>query len=216
MSQIIELRNVEPVARGGRRLVFRHPGDPALIIKVFRPEYLAKTGTGPLSAWRQKRRRYRHLFPFFQEVREHVAVCAAGGRPSRHMQNLVGFAETDYGMGLVYDAVLDTEGRYAPTLDDVIDRGLYTPEVQRAFEDFRAWLIDAPVVVNDLRGGNVVLAHDQGGAPFFVLIDGIGERTIIPIKGVALWLNRRSKKRHLALLDTRLVRMAEWRARRQK
>jgi hypothetical protein len=203
MSQIIELKDTEPVAEGGRRLVFRHPSDPSLIIKVFRPEFLARQWGGPLS-WRQKRRRYRHLFPFFQELREHVAVCALNGAPPKHMQNLVGFAETDYGMGLVYDAVLDAEGRYAPTLATLLDQGLYTAEIHRAFLEFRAWLIDAPIVVADLRPGNFVCARDADGRPYFVLIDGIGEKTVIPIKGLALWLNRRSKRRHLAWLDRRI------------
>jgi hypothetical protein len=205
MTNVFSLKAAQPVAAGGRRLVFAHPDDPRLIIKVYRPEFLEREWGNP--SWRQKKRRYRHLFPLFQEVREHIAICAAEGRPPKHMQNLVGFAETDYGLGLVYDAVFDGAGNYAPTLQMLIRDGRYTPEIASAFREFRDWLIETPIVVLDLRPANFVCAHDESGKPYFVIIDGIGEKTIIPIKGFVRWLNRRSKKRHLAVLERRLNRL---------
>ena len=203
MSEIFELKSLQPVARGGRRLVFTHPRDPALIIKVFRPDFLEKEWGKP--SWRQKRKRYRHLFPLYQEVREHIAICAAEGRPPKHMQALTGFAETDYGPGLVYEAVLGPDGKFAPTLRDLIQRGEYTPEIQTAFRAFRDWLIDTPVVAADLRPENFVCARDANGKPYFVIIDGIGEKSVIPLKGFVRWLNRRSKRKQLKILDRRII-----------
>jgi hypothetical protein len=208
MSNIIRLQGETPVAKGGRRLVYRHPGNPRWIIKVWRPDYEARHWSNP--SWRQKRKRYQQFGPFFHEVREHLAICAKQGRVPRHMQSMVGFADTDLGLGLVYEAVFAPDGvGYAPDLKSIVLDGGYTPDIDAALQTFRAWLIDAPIVVGDLRPANLVLARDETGAPYFVLIDGIGEKMAIPIHGAWPWLNRIHTRGRLKALDIHLQRLLE-------
>lgn len=196
MSAIISLRDRTPIAQGARRVVYAHPDDPALIIKVTRPDYLARRWTGTLS-WRQKRRRYRHLLPFLLEIREHMAICAAWGEAPRHIQNLTGFANTDLGFGLVSEAVRTASGDYAPTLHQVITEGRFDTRMAAALEIFRRDLLATPIVVTDLKPANIMCAEEADGTPFFVLIDGIGEKTVVPINSFVGRLNRRYKERWL-------------------
>jgi hypothetical protein len=191
---LVSLRERTPIAQGTRRVVYAHPDDPGLIIKVTRPDYLARRWTGTLS-WRQKRRRYRHLLPFLLEIREHMAICAAWGSAPRHIQNLVGFANTDLGFGLVSEAARTASGAYAPTLHQIIMEGRFDERLATALETFRHDLLATPIVVTDLRPANIVCAEEPDGTPYFVLIDGIGEKTIVPINSFIGWLNRRYKER---------------------
>ncbi|HYI42781.1 MAG TPA: YrbL family protein, partial [Sphingomicrobium sp.] len=98
MSETIKLAGVTPLASGGRRLVFSHPDDPRLIIKVLQKSYIKRLIPNPEN-WRQKRKRYKQYITYLQEAREHLAAYAACGERPKHMQNLVGFAGTDYGPG---------------------------------------------------------------------------------------------------------------------
>lgn len=200
MSVMIRLSDRKPAAEGGRRLVFVHPDDPKLIIKVMKPSYMAQNWSAPLTI-RQKTKRYKQHTYLFMEVREHLAACAKNGHPPKHLQNIVGFADTDLGLGLVYEAILGPDGKFAPTLQDFIDRGQYTPEIQKAFLEFRDWFVDAPIVTTPLHPDNMVLNRDETGKPYFVLIDGIGEKTVIPIKGWLQALNRRHKLKDLKRFD---------------
>jgi hypothetical protein len=200
MSRPVEFRNTTPFATGGKRFVFRHPDDPSLIVKVLQPAYLRRQWSEPLSP-RRRMKRYKHLFSQFQEVREHIAICTVEGRPPKYMQTLVGFMDTDYGPGLVYKAVFAPDGGFAPTLEDLVQSRRYTAEIAAAYAEFRAWLIEAPIVLTPLRPDNIVCARDEIGAPYFVLIDGIGERGTIPFKGMVPYLNKRSKLKDLRRME---------------
>jgi hypothetical protein len=202
MARILQLKATEPVAKGGRRLVFAHPDDPRLIIKVLQPAYLKREWPEPLT-WRRKLKRYRRYFGYLQEVREHLAACTHYGTRPKHLQNLVGFIDTDYGLGLIYEPVLGPGGKFAPTLQSLLTHKLYTREIQQAYNEYRDWLINAPITVTDLRSDNIVCARDETGKPYFVQIDGVGEKTLVPIKGFVPWLNRRSKIRNLRKFEAR-------------
>jgi hypothetical protein len=202
MSEILQLKDKTPLAKGGKRLVFRHPDDPGLIVKVLQGSYIKRLIPDP-NNWRQKRKRYKEYITYLQEAREHIAACAAFGHPPKHMQNLVGFVDTDYGPGLVYEAVFAPGGTFAPTLKDLIGRGEVTPEIKQAYEEFRAWLIAAPIAITPLHNDNMVCVRDAAGKPYFVLIDGIGHRGTVPIKNIFPWLNRRSNRKNFEHLERR-------------
>jgi hypothetical protein len=200
MAEALRLDESTLLARGGKRYVFRHPDNPRLIIKVLQASYLKRIMPDP-DNWRRKRKRYKQYITYLQEAREHLAACAFYGEPPRHMQKLVGFVQTDYGPGLIYEAVFGPDGKFAPTLQDLIDRGEATAEIKQAYEEFRAWLIDSPIAITPLHSDNMVCIRDGAGKPYFVLIDGIGERGTVPIKGVIPWLNRRSKRKNFAFFE---------------
>jgi hypothetical protein len=195
-GRIYALRGLEPLASGAKRYVFAHPQDPGLIIKVFRPDQLARWWPTPVP-WRRRRRRYQHLATFLHELREQIAARAADALPSRHLQNIVGLADTDMGPGLVYEIVTDADGAPAPTLGHVVFSGAYGEPHAAALAAFETWLLASPIVLSELHLGNIVMAAGETGAPLLVLIDGIGDKAIIPLKSHLGWLNRFYKKRYL-------------------
>ena len=202
MSGMLQLKDKTPLAKGGKRLVFRHPDDSGLIVKVLQDSYIRRLIPNP-GNWRRKQKRYKQYITYLQEVREHFAACAAFGHPPKYMQNLVGFTNTDYGPGLVYEAVFGPAGTFAPTLKDLIDRDEATPDIKQAYEEFRAWLIAAPIAITPLHNDNIVCVRDAAGKPYFVLIDGIGHRGTVPIKGIFPWLNSRSNRKNFEHFERR-------------
>lgn len=189
---------------GRMRYVYPHPNDPRLIIKVIRPDVIdERWGSG--QSWYKARRRFGQYILYMREIGEYIATYNRNGSALPFTQKVVGLAETDLGLGLVLEAVLDSDGNLAPSLPTLIGRGLYNDEVKAALETFIQQVLDSDVIVADLHGGNIVYACNDEGVHHFIMIDGLGLSNILPLKSVFPLLNRRSKIRHILRLRSRMA-----------
>ena len=68
MGKLVELSGLQPLASGQKRLVFTHPDDPSLVIKVMRPEFRPRDGQST-SPWSMLVLRY-----YFRELRYQKAT----------------------------------------------------------------------------------------------------------------------------------------------
>jgi len=201
---VIQLSAAAPLFRGHQRLVFQHPGASDLLIKVLRAEYVAAK-FGPRGSFHHRQRRCREYQPFLSEIREYLVACARAPRCLPFIQEIVGLVRTDLGLGLVVRKVLGREGKAAWTLDKLLTYGPLDPERQRMLDDCLAILQDSDLVIDDLNDCNLVLGIDAAGEERFVLIDGIGASTLLPLKSMIPALNRWSKRRRIARLHAKLA-----------
>lgn len=190
---MLALKDAEVVAAGSTRNVYRHPDDPALLVKVIRPAAIEqKFGSG--APWYKfKHRRYRHLIAYLREIREQIAMHAIGGAHPPFLQKIVGFVETDLGMGFAVEAVRGRDGNFAPTLAELIRRGQYDPRTREKLDRFLDELLASPVIVADLNPSNVVLGYTPERGEHFVMIDGIGFKNVIPLERMSAYVNRWGK-----------------------
>lgn len=206
----IKLAHLKPLAAGAIRYVFAHPGDPDLLIKVIRADAIEQRfGSG--RPWYKMTRRYRHFVSYLREVREEIAMRAQGAHlPS--LQKIVGFADTDLGFGLVVAAAKDRDGNLAPTLPRLISDGGFDQPARAALDCCLQELLDSPVVLADLHGANLVYAWTEPLGQHFVLIDGIGCKTLFPFSRMSRTLNRYAKRRQIErlheLIERRIKRVA--------
>lgn len=204
---MITLSGLQPIACGQKRLVFAHPDDPSLVIKVMRPEFRSRNA-GPASHWSKLVSRYYFSISFMRELRELVGLRFEDDAPPRYLHQVVGFAETDHGLGLVSVALRARDGNYAPTLKALIEQRRIDARAVADLERFCRELSSSKVVIGDLHIGNVVYAADEDGELRFVLVDGIGDKTFVPLLRMSALLSRRSKARKIARLWATLERMA--------
>ncbi len=199
------LADLKPIAKGSIRDVYRHPEDPGLLVKVIRKATMdEKFGSG--RRWyKAKRRRYGHLVSYVREVREHIAVNALCPQHPDYLQKIVGFADTDLGLGLVVEAIFGPEGRYAPTLRAILLAGQMTDEVQRDFDIFCEAVAVSPVIIADLHPANVVYGARVGERPRFVIIDGLGHKTLIPLELMSQWINQWTNRQKIRKLRARVA-----------
>lgn len=210
-AELLELRDETPLTQGRMRIVFRHPRDPALLVKVIRPDILdERWGSG--APWYKKRRRFGQYISFIRETEEYIAGCAGGGDAPAFAQKILGYVETDYGLGMVVRAVLDRDGNPAPTLGQILLRGGYDTKVKADLETFVHSVVNSDLIVADFNLHNIVYGHDERHGDHFVLIDGLGLSTILPFKTLSRAFNRFSKrgrvKRMYARIDRNLRRIA--------
>lgn len=190
---MIALSHREPFARGRKRLVFEHPDDPGLVIKVFRPKFAAPApGWAP---WQGLRRYYVCVHMVLREMREHIEARRDGGVLPSFVPRIVGLADTDLGLGVVVEAARGGDGGFAPTLKSMLQAGQVDAQAVADLRRFCAEIEACELVIGDMHAGNVVYACDADGGARFMLVDGLGDKTLVPLLKMSRLLARRARRR---------------------
>ncbi len=206
IRQRILLNHLTPVASGNNRDVFAHPDDADLLIKTVKPEALEKRSS-PDAHWSKRRfRRYKHYHTFLRECQEHLVSRLDDAGLTGFVHTVVGFVDTDRGLGIVTRAERDHAGGYAKTFARLIEEDLYDDQARRALDHFTRDFLASPVIVTDLSIRNMVYSYSGENGPRFVLIDGFGEKNLIPFNSISRWCHLRSKRKRLARLHKAIQR----------
>src|SRR5690349_19836104 len=142
---MIELKSSTPIAAGHLRLVYDHPSQPECLIKVMRPEMVAKRW----ARWHKRVPRAQHYTGFVRELKEYIGLQARLPGASPPIARTLGVVETDIGLGLIVERVRGDDGKPGPTLESIVRRDGMAPWVVAALEKFRADLFRYNVIVGD-------------------------------------------------------------------
>ena len=201
----IKLKNSTPLAKGKCRLLFKHPDNPALLIKVIDPSII-EARFGPKAKLHKRLRRSGKYVSFFREIQEYLAVHAKTGTEPDFLQKIIGFAQTDLQLGLVVEGVFQKNGDLAPPLGQLLSEHLYDEGIEAALESCFQKILECPVVLSDMNVGNFVyLSHENR----FVVIDGTGNVNPLGMKGQSDYFNRKAKLRGFERLRARIERYKE-------
>ena len=202
---MVVLTDRTPLATGHLRQVFQHPENPDYLIKVMRPDAVAsRWGAG--SRWYKRLPRTQHYIGYVREIKEYVAMQARLRARSAPIARMVGIVETDFGLGLISEKVRDEHGALAPTLAALYAReNGFTPFIERELARFFDDLLDCNVIVGDMHAWNIVHGIDSRGGPRLVLIDGFGEKHVIPRSSMSRRFNAWNTRRLFRRMRAQLV-----------
>jgi hypothetical protein len=209
---MLVLANQQPLAIGNLRAVYQHPQHADLLIKTLRPEAVARRYDAP-GRWLKRLPRARQYTGFVRELQEYAALVARSPRGIAPVARMVGIAETDLGLGLVSEKIVDEHGALAPSLHALYRRNGGASEwTDAALDKLLEELLQFNVIVGDLHASNIVYGADsRGGVPRLLLVDGFGEKNILPLKSLNRWLNQRNTRRVYARLRRILTRpVSSW------
>jgi hypothetical protein len=203
----IHLADVAPLAAGGHRLVFQHPRRADALIKVLRPDPQRAANAG--TRWRVAPCRLsRASLSIAKEVSEYLAASSLfrdQGLPA-FLPRLFGFEETDLGLGLVVEKITGRNGTLAPSLCQLITEGGMTPGLRRQLDDLWRQLVESDLVFSDLNWNNIVVGQTSPAAEGrLVLVDGLGEKVLIPIHGFSRLLRRKACLRKIKRTERRIA-----------
>lgn len=179
-----------PIASGMSREVYALPGTN-LVVKV-------QTKTPPRRYFQRIkvlsliRIFYKTIVPLRREMREYERVSSEGAITARHLQHCEGVVATDKGTGIIVKAVRRGNGSLALTLQQAIESGHFNHETEKALSEFLEWFVKSDLVAADVHLKNIVVDEKNNA---LVLIDGIGDKTFIPVRAWFPWLNRSYKRR---------------------
>lgn len=138
---------------------------------------------------------------YIKEVIEHVSLREENVRDRHFLQHLVGFADTNLGLGMVVKAVRKADGDLADSLSTLIDTDQFTPLHQHALDELLSWIESTWVIIRDLTARNIVWDERH---QHFVIIDGIGARYLPSLRTISRAYNRRSNRKKIAKLRMRI------------
>jgi hypothetical protein len=205
--RLLRLADSAPVRVGGHRLVFEHPGDDGALVKIVREDRLPAKSRWK-RWWLERSGFYHRDAPLVRELTEYLALRARSAAHPPFVPRIFGFAETDLGLGLVVAKMRGRDGGLAPSLDQLVSHGGATPTIRRHLSTFCETLHASRAIVSDLRLGNILLACDEADGERLVLVDGLGEKTLIPVNRFSRILNRQNCLRHLRRMMTQLEGLA--------
>ncbi len=205
--EVLTLSDQTPVAAGKTRYIYQHPNNPDWLIKVHRVTSPRPDRSGFLGWLQSLEDRFIYMTGFMRELRPYIySRYGDHGEVVSHLIPIIGLADTDLGMGLVVGAARDAEGRLAPTLRKVFKRGDMSAERIEKLRQLLAAIELTDLVLGDLNQDNVVLAHDREEGDRFVIIDGLGERTVVPLQEWFGWVNRYTKRRFVRKIERKIQR----------
>ena len=168
-------------------------------------------GGRPYKRWHKKYLRSRHHQVFLREIKEQLALRAAETELPRYVQEIVGFVETDLGRGsrrarsAVATARLPRPSRRffgagpfhrrdaLVTLSTSSSPGCSNCAPWSSVTSIREiWFTATTPLMGD----------------YFAVIDGVGDKNIVPLSSISARLNRLSKLRRIARMNNKNRRAA--------
>nr|CAD6418999.1 hypothetical protein REQ54_01912 [Rhizobium sp. Q54] len=179
---------------GGRiKDIYVHQGLPHAVIKIIRPSSVDKYGR----FWEHKGLKYRSptgaYRHFRRELTQYLELCRgyADNRMQFPMATPLGFMPTDRGLALISERIMDRDRDLGPSLEDLIrTRSVTKTHIEalgRLFEE----CIRLHIIVGDCNTGAMVYTESRGVQPEFVLVDGLGDKNLIPLRTMSWHYNRR-------------------------
>lgn len=205
----LKLAGQAPIAKGKTRLIYQHPERSDWLVKVHRSR-LSGNESGWSRRWRQAEDRFLFRAGILRELQPYLdsRYDKANHPMIPHLVPIIGIADTDQGLGLVVQAARGPDGKLAPTLRKLRRQGAMTAAQIRSVYELLDKIIATPLVLGDLNQDNVVLVPDVAtGGQRAMLIDGLGDRTWVPVCYWSAWVNRRSKQRFVNKMRRKLKAM---------
>jgi len=209
---MLVLAHQQPLAIGNLRAIWQHPQHTDLLIKTLRPDAVARRYDAP-GKWLKRLPRARQYTGFVRELKEYMALAARSPGAVAPVARMVGIVETDHGLGLVSEKVVDERGSMAPSLHAIYRRnGGASAWTDAALDRLLEELLRFNVIVGDLHASNIVHGTDsRGGAPRLILVDGFGEKNVLPLNSISRWFNQHNTRRVYARLRRILtIPVADW------
>lgn len=204
---MIVLNKTLLIAKGQRCLVYCHPQDNQLLIKVLNPQFCRKNSFKTRLLKRIPTiHRYRLSKCYIRELIESVRLRFNDNySPPSCLQQVTGIVDTNLGPGMVVWAERGRDGHYAQTLKHLIQTGQFNDPMQKKLNEFYQQLAHCDVAVSDTVPRNLVYAYDETIGDHFVLIDGIGEKTLVPYLRLSAYLRKKIRLRQIKLLKKRVT-----------
>jgi hypothetical protein len=160
------------VGEGAHRKCFRHPGDANRCIKVLHSECDGRRFWGQVGYYSRLQRRGVD----FQQL-----------TPCREM------IDTNLGKGLVFDLVLDDDGRISRSLEYYLQQNdrRFNEWIVTEIEQLKQNLYDQWVVFHDLNPAKILVKRLGFDEFQLVVIDAVGHNQFIPLANYSSLIARR-------------------------
>jgi len=195
LADVVRVSDLVPLTGGKVREIYAFPGRSDLLIKV-KTEHanIKRHKLAKRLAWRVfKDAQYRNMLKEI-ECEMKVAMKVGAQIENSPLPRMLGVVQTDRGSGLVVEKILGDENGLARHLNALCQRQSLTEVMLDQLNRFVARIYDLQIVARDIHAKNIVYGQ-RGADTGFFLVDGYGERNLVPLRTLSRNLNNRSLDR---------------------
>lgn len=199
MQEPLDLRRESPLGGGSHRLIYDVPGHPELLVKVMRdsPTKPPKNWLKRIKTWHKSKSdkaQFRFLYrEYHAYIRAKVQAQSLGR--SLPVSDIRGLIVTTEGLGMLVEKLVDEDSELAPKLSFLAAHNLLEPHLD-LLNAFVNDLFSLNLLANDVNKGNIVLGIRHGQRQF-ILVDGLGDSHLIPIRSWSRQANQRSLNKRM-------------------
>ncbi len=192
---MIDLTGQVPLRTSQNYEIFQHPEMDGALLKVRVDEPKRNHLIPRYAEWR-----YGNLRQWNREANEYLAALHRGCPEIERLAKFMGYAPTSRGPAIVVEKMTGPDGDLAPSLHAEMVAANGDADVLRKLRDDLLELLDdlerGRIIVGDMGIGNIVRAQERGGK--LVVIDGLGERVLLPLTLFSDWAFHKSMARRRA------------------
>lgn len=190
---MIYIENLKKIGQGTVKDVYQHPEHDDQLIKIIKPELVAKDG-GFAKHGTWKRKMYQGVYrQFRREFLQYLQLCKnsyASGAFLFPIETPYGLVQTDQGLGIVVEKILAPDGK-GWTLEDLAKGPGLKPFHHAALSRFFDECVRLHIVFGEVNYAGLMYTENRTGHPEFVLVDGVGEKLLIPVRAMSARINAR-------------------------
>lgn len=192
-NEFFELNDLDKIGQGTIKNVYQHPFFAEKIIKVIKPELVAEDG-GFLKHGKIKRNLYQGIYrQFRREILQYLQLCKNHYQENNYIFPVeipYGLVPTSAGLGLVTEKITAEDG-IGWTLEDLAKGPGLQEKHQRALAQFFDDCVRLHIVFGEVNYAGLMYTERRSGRPEFVLVDGVGEKLLIPIRAMSASISGR-------------------------
>lgn len=190
---MIDVQKLKKLGSGTVKNVYQHPINDGCVIKTVKPHLISSDG-GFLKHGRFKRAVYQGVYrQFRREIIQYLQLCKnhyAQGIFQFPIETPYGLIATSEGLGLVAEKILAPDGK-AWTLEDLAKGPGLEAKHHAALERFFDECVEQHIVFGEVNDAGLLYTETRSGRPEFVLVDGIGEKLMLPVRAMSSRLSAR-------------------------
>ncbi len=191
---MILTKDLKLIDEGTQKRVFQHPEDNFKVIKVMKSEHATEDG-GRKGQHNLRAHHAQGIYKQFRrELLQYLQLCKTNYGKKRFVfpiETVYGFIATDEGLGLVTEKVLGPNNKPI-TLYELEKQQLFTEKHAVALDRFFEECIDLHIVYGEVNIAGIMYTEQRQDRPEFVLVDGIGEKLVIPFRAMSKTINTRN------------------------
>ncbi|AWT48952.1 hypothetical protein DLE54_04990 [Psychrobacter sp. YP14] len=203
---MIKIDQLQLLGQGTQKLVYQHPDEANKVIKLMKPENATAEG-GRATQSRLRANRHQGIYrQFRRELLQYLQLCKTHYSQKLFtfpIETVHGFIDTDQGLGLVTEKIIAPSGE-PKTLEDLVNQQQFGEAQKKALDQFFDDCCDYHVVFGEVNIGGIMYTESRQGRPEFVLVDGIGEKLVIPFRAMSKTINDKNIRKVEAKIKAKI------------
>ncbi len=193
--EIVE--NLTILGQGTQKFVYEHPLDFDKVIKIMKPINATHDGGRANQHYLRSHRSQGIYRQFRRELLQYLQLCKNTYNQKIFtfpIETVYGFIPTDQGLGLVTEKIISPNG-LPISLNELSQKKMLEDKHIEALKVFFDKCCEMHIVFGEVNIAGIMYTEQRQGVPEFVLVDGIGEKLIIPFRAMSKTVNTRNIKK---------------------